>query len=250
MNLELIDDATLEAIPDDDPGYAFVLFERACRISLLEAISATESSHLDQSLRLDYLHDVVAAAQHFDIPELKDFQLPHSGKFDYDAFEDFSRRVRFFSTHFRLTAKATRGNYSVELQGSHKDRIRTLVSHLKEAIDRSDLASGRKSILQRRILDFEKALEGKRLKFADAMMCLSLLGAGLYGVGEGAEGLSKLVHEITVAIGQSKEAEDSKIQLLPRPPLKPPVYLLQVTTDTGASGGTNKSRELDDEIPF
>lgn len=248
MNLDLIDDETLESLPDE-PGLAFVLFERACRASLMQAIQQEDSSSVIETLRLDYMHDVVAAAQHFRIPGLSDFRLPATGNLPWEVFEDFNRRVRFFTTHHRLTAKAQRSRTSVELQGSHKDRIRTLIAHLREAVDKSEMPDWRKDRLRKAMLDFEKALDGRRLNFAQAMTFLALIGAGLHGVGESADGLGKLVHEITVAIGQSKELEDAVRKPLPKPAAKAPVYLIE-KKDPDRPATTFTRSQLDDEIPF
>jgi hypothetical protein len=246
MSDELVDDDTLDAIPDGDPGLAFVYFERACRKSLTEALSQEDNSSIITGLQLDYMHEIIAAAQHFNIPELKDYTLPETSDFSWRRYEDFTRRVRFFTTHFRLNAKAQRNTYSVELQGSHKDRIITLIAHLKMAIEKSDMPDWRKSRLHARIIDFEKALNEKRLNFAQAMVFVGLLGAGIHGVGEGAEGLSKLVHEITVVIGQSKEIEDDRMPLLPKP--QAPVYLVE---DKGVKRADRAEKQgMDDEIPF
>jgi len=247
MNHELIDDETLDALPDE-PGLAFVLFERACRASLMSAMEQEDNGNVIQSLQLDFMHDVTAAAQHFDIPDLKDFTLPASRNFPWEVFEDFNRRVRFFTTHYRLTAKAQRGRHSVELQESHKIRIRTLIAHLKAAVDKADMPDWRKDRLRKRIADFEKALDGKRLNFAEAMVFVGLLGAGLHGLGDGAEGLGKLVHEITVAIGQSKEVEDDTRPALPKLEITVPVYLIE-DKDGGKTAGFNRD-EMEDEIPF
>jgi hypothetical protein len=248
MNHELIDDETLEALPDD-PGLAFVLFERACRTSLMKAVEREDNGNVVQSLQLDFMHDVTAAAQHFNIPDLKDFSLPASTNFPWEVYEGFNRRVRFFTTHYRLTAKAQRDRHSVELQEAHKDRIRSLVAHLKTAIDKSDMPDWRKDRLRKRVADFEKALDGKRLRFAEAMVFVGLLGAGLHGVGDGAEGLGKLIHEITVAIGQSKEVEDEAPRYaLPKPEVRGPTYLIE-DKSAGKAAGFDRE-EMDDEIPF
>lgn len=247
MNLDLIDDETLDAIPEGDPGYAFAQFERACRKTLLEAIGREDNWQIIASLRLDYMHDVIAAAQHYEIPDLCDYKLPSRKSYDDDHFEDFTRRVRFFVTHLRLTAKSQRGVYSVELQGTHKQRIRTLVQHLKAAIDGSnELTDKKKALLHKRIREFEAALDGKRLSFAEAMIFVALLGAGLQGAGDCAIGVHKIVHEITVLIGQSKEVEDDTVQLLPRPEIKPPIYLIEVQTEPASFDRA----AMDDEIPF
>ena len=247
MNLDLIDDETLDAIPEGDPGYAFAQFERACRKTLLEAIGREDNWQVTASLRLDYMHDVIAAAQHYQIPDLCDYKLPSRKSYDDDHFEDFTRRVRFFVTHLRLTAKSQRGIYSVELQGTHKERIRTLVQHLKAAIDGSnELSDKKKALLHKRIREFEAALEGKRLSFAEAMIFVALLGAGLQGAGDCATGVHKIVHEISVLIGQSKEVEDDTIQMLPRPEIKPPIYLIEAQSEPASFDRAT----MDDEIPF
>jgi hypothetical protein len=246
MNPELIDDDTLDSLPDD-PGLAFVLFERACRTSLMQSIEQEDNGNVIQSLRLDYMHEVTAAAQHFDIPDLKDFQLPTTTNYDWEVFEAFSRKVRFFATHYRLSARAQRGRHSVELQQFHKDRIRTLTAHLREAVEKADMPDWRRDRLRKRIADFEKALDGKRLNFAEAMVFIGLLGAGLHGLGDGAEGAAKLVHEIAVAIGQSKEVEDETRPTLPPAEVKPPIYLIE---DKQASPPNFQREEMDDEIPF
>ena len=245
MTDELIDDETLDSLPDD-PGMAFVLFERACRKSLREATEREDNGQVVNALQLDFMHDVVAAAQHFNIPEIKDFRLPETADYPWRKFEEFNRKVRFFTTTYRLTAKAMRSRYSVELQGSHKDRIRTLVAHLKTAVDRADMPDWRKDRLRKRISEFEKALDGKRLNFTDAMIFVAALGAGLHGAGEGAEGMGKIIHEISVAIGQSKEVEDETRPAIPRIEIMAPVYQIEHSEAPIAF----QRDEMDDEIPF
>jgi len=100
----------------------------------------------------------------------------------------------------------------------------------------------RKDRLRKRIADFEKALDGKRLNFADAMIFVAALGAGLHGLGDGAEGMGKIVHEISIAIGQSKEVEDETRPVVPKLENAAPIYQIEYKQ---ASGG-----ESDDEIPF
>lgn len=245
MTDELIDDDTLDSLPDD-PGMAFVLFERACRTGMRNAVDREDNGHVVQAIQLDYMHDVIAAAQHYDIPDLKDFVLPAARDFPWEVFEQFNRKVRFFTTSYRLTAKAARSHYSVELQGNHKDRIRTLIAHLKTAVDHADMPDWRKDRLRKRIVDFEKALDGKRLSFVDAMIFVAALGAGLHGVGEGADGMGKLVHEISIAIGQSKEAEDETRPTAPKLEFPAPVYQIEHSQ----SPGSFRRNEMDDEIPF
>ena len=129
MNFDLIDDETLDAIPDDDPRFAFAQFERACRKSLLEAEKNEEDWAAVASLRQDYMHDVVAAAQHYGISELADYRIPLGEDYKQDRFDDFVRR-RFCVTHFRLTSKTRRSHYSVEVR--HPTRIDTdFLHHLK-----------------------------------------------------------------------------------------------------------------------
>jgi len=242
---ELIDDDTLDALPDD-PGMAFVLFERACRTSLRVATEREDNGHVIQGLQLDYMHDVLAAAQHYDIVDLKDFRLPASRDFPWETFEQFNRKVRFFSTSYRLNAKTARSRFSVELQGNHKDRIRTLVAHLKTAVDHAEMPDWRKDRLRKRIADFEKVLDGKRLNFADAMIFVAALGAGLHGAADGAEGLGKIIHEISIAIGQSKEVEDETKPTISRIEAVRPVY--QIEHKESPNGFRHD--EMNDEIPF
>jgi hypothetical protein len=240
---ELINDETLDSLPED-PCVAFVLFERACRFSLRDEVERTDNSNSVLGLQLDYMHDVVAAAQHFNIPEIKDFRLPAKANFPWETFEEFNRKVRFFVTTFRLQAKSERSRYSVELQGTHKDRIRTLIAHLKTAVDKADMPDWRRDRLRKRIVDFEKTLDGKRINFADAMVFAAALGAGVHGIGSGAEGVGKVIHEIVIAIGQSKEVEDETRPPIPKLELRPPIYQIEYKEVSF------QRDEMDDEIPF
>jgi hypothetical protein len=245
MTDELIDDETLDSLPDD-PSMAFVLFERACRTKLREEIEATDNGNSINSLQLDFMHDVVAAAQHWNIPEIKDFRLPATGNFPWERFEEFNRKVRFFVTSYRLQAKSARSQHSVALQDAHRDRIRTLVAHLKTAVDQADMPDWRRDRLRKRIADFEKDLDGRRINFAEAMVFAAALGAGLHGVGEGAEGMGKIIHEIVIAIGQSKEVEDETQPQQPRLAPQAPVYQIE----DKSSAPSFQRDEMDDEIPF
>jgi hypothetical protein len=115
VNTDLIDDETLDALPDD-PELAFAIFERAWRTSLMKAIEGEDDGNVINNVRFDFMHDVIAAARHYDIPDLKDFKLPSSRSFDWDAWEDFNRKVQYFTMHHRLSASAQRSRSSVELQ--------------------------------------------------------------------------------------------------------------------------------------
>ena len=82
----------LDAIPDYDPRFAFAQFERACRKSLLEAEKNEEDWAAVASFRQDYMHDVVAAAQHYGISELADYRIPLGEDYKQHHFDDFVRR--------------------------------------------------------------------------------------------------------------------------------------------------------------
>jgi hypothetical protein len=78
------------------------------------------------------------------------------------------------------------------------------------------------------------------------MVFVALLGAGLHGVGDGAEGMGKIIHEISIAIGRSKEAEDETRPATPKLEFTAPVYQIEHSQTPGSF----QRDEMDDEIPF
>ena len=95
-----------------------------------------------------------------------------------------------------------------------------------------------------RIIDFEAELAKKRFNLAEAMMLVALVAASANDLGGAFDGVAKIVHSISEAIGTEKLEDEERRRLLP--PREPFKAIQDMRPEKGAASFDSE----DGDVPF
>jgi hypothetical protein len=206
MNHQLVTEEDFDTLPEH-PERRFLALEQICRTRLYQQISQETSEHYDQTVRLQYMRMVSAAAEELNIPNLEisdNYQRP------VDGFDDFLSDVVYVTTKLRLRTAGARDPHSVQLTTRTKGRIELQVRRLRAVIEASDLPDERKRNLLERLDELSAEMNKPRIKYGVMMAVIAALSIG---VTQGTSFLADApdaIATITALIGADKEAEDAE----------------------------------------
>jgi hypothetical protein len=241
--IQQISQAEIEQLPENPPE-RFVGIEEICRNRLYEATEYEQDWAAVQDARLRYMSTVIAAARYLKISPICDIEVPKRSQWDEKDYQDFVSEIHFYIVQLMMAGAERNSSTSIHLQGSTRDRLLTLTSHLREQVRRLDLPSGQIERLIRRIDAFETELQNPKLQFA-AIAALSLaIAAGISDVGGAATTIRQLVNQVEETLGiakdeQDKEAAGRMVQQEIVKQLTPP-----------RKNEANKMQELNEDITF
>lgn len=237
--MAFLKDEDFDDLPEDD-GEAFAKLEAISRDRLL-MLQRDGDDNLPYEEIMGYMNEVAALAAQFDIPDIIYERDPNSV---YSAFGDFTRRVEFRTVQIRAQRARRDRRNSVAISGPGRERLQHHIERLKAEIDAADIPEKRKRALKEKIADFEAELAKKRFNLAQAMMLVALAAASANDFGGAFDGVAKIVHSISEAIGTEKLEDEERQRLLPPrepfkaiPDMRPPVVASAFDMDN-------------DEVPF
>ena len=246
----LISVAEIEALPGD-PRQRFVAMDEICRNrtnDIVKNIPDVEGSWRQvQEARRNYMATMVAAAKHYKIDPIDKMVIPKMSDWHDDGYEDFQNELDFYAVQMALEGADRNSQLCILLQGGTKDRLLTLLAHMRDQIHKLDITPARRDALLDKLHQFEKDLEGRRLNIV-AMATLALAVAGVVAdVGTAGSIVRQLMNDVETAIGQAKEEQDkAAIQQIPHFEMKK----LEPPREPKAPPVQYASYDLDDEIPF
>ena len=237
--MAFLKDEDFDDLPDDD-GEAFAKLEAISRDRLL-ALQRDGNDNLPYEEIMGYMNEVTALAEQYDIPDIIYERDPNS---IYSAFGDFTRRVEFRTVQIRAQRARRDKRNSVAISGPGRERIQHHIERLKEEIQAASINEKRKRALMERIIDFEAELAKKRFNLAEAMMLVALVAASANDLGGAFDGVAKIVHSISEAIGTEKLEDEERRRLLP--PREPFKAIQDMRPEKGAASFDSE----DGDVPF
>jgi len=257
MNIfDFITQDEIDDLPDDDPNLAFVSFvriaqqrlgERAAKLNLEEQ---SEWEELNEA-RLGFMNVVVAAAKKHEIEPFASISIPRVKNFRTEDHVQFKSDLDHYLTQLMLDNSSRAKRDSVLITPDLKTTLRTYIFHLRELIEKSsDLDEAKRQVLLRRLSDFERELEKKRLSILAVSLLAITLASAPGGIWSSADVAGKLVTNILRTVGDAKAADEGSRHL---PPSGAPMSLTgprlkEQPTETGF--GPAKSSDMNDDIPF
>lgn len=248
--MNVFDFVTQDEIDDlsEDPHLAFMTFVRHAQRRLNEYTRELGSDQDDWYLRNEaqygFQNVVIAAAKRFGIEPFVSLSVPRIDDYNQRGSEDY-RQFKADLDHYMtqlIIDNSIRGRHeSVILASELKDRIRTYIHGLKTAIDQSEFPESKRATLFKKLTEFEKELEKRRLNLLAVTKLLVSIMAVPGALWASYDIVSRLTGNILQAVGEAKAADDENRQL---PPTEQPAALLPPREERvrGAS--------LDDEVPF
>ncbi len=244
----LITQAELENLPAE-PRERFVELEEICRNRMHELTSGDEISWtFVQDIRLQYMSTVVAAAKFYKIEPISHFSVPKRSRWDDGKYDDFVNEVHFYTIQLALEAADRNFTLTVILVGPVRDRLSTLLEHLREQVEKLDLPPARIAYLLARLDDFERAIQKPRLTFSAVAALTVLVTAGVADVGGAAQTIRGVLNLIEETVGTAKEEQDRKHAARLAPAEQ---RMLEAPRNPSEELSPHEETlDIDDEIPF
>lgn len=249
MNIhDLITQDEIDDLPDEN-SFAFMEFVRHCQRRFDERVAGLDGNdesewHVIQDNRQSFMNIILAAARRFEVEPLASRSVPYRKNFDVDEFLNFKSDLDHYTTQLLLDRRIRARIESAALPSASKDRIRSHLHHLREAINSSDLNDAHKDALYKKIDEFDAELEKKRINLL-AVARLSFEFLAIPGaMWASYDVTTKLITNIMQTVAEAKAVEDQQRKPLPDP--RP--FVLMPPREPESEG--RSSRDLDEEIPF
>lgn len=205
-----------------------------------------------EELRHSFMNVIVAAAKRLEIEPFVSMEVPRYDKFRDTDHRQFRADLDHYVTQLMLDNSRRSKRDSVAILPQSKDRIRSYVHGLRECIERANMTAAKREALLKKLSDFERELEKRRLNILAVTRTVLEVLALPGGVWATEDMVVKLTTNIVQTVAEMKAAEDETRQLPPIAPpkaLSPPRVVEEKPKSGGGLGG-NYAADLDDDVPF
>ena len=161
-----------------------------------------------QDARLRYMNTVVSAAKFLEISPICDMDIPRPSAWDDNVFNDFVSDLSSYLMQLMMERADRRRRTAIVLEGTTRDRLRSLIIRLRGEVQQLDLPEARIDKVLRKIDELEKALEGQRLSFIAVATVVFGIAAVLSDFDGAATAVQKIVYKIEQIVGQAKDTQD------------------------------------------
>jgi uncharacterized protein (UPF0147 family) len=241
MDYEIISESEYETLPEDAED-KFVALEAICRRNMNRMMSENSSGNFDNSVRLQYMATVSAAAQELGVGE---FEFPsYNSDFNYPQFVDFSLKANALVTQLRLRKVSKSNALSVRLASKTRGRIEQQVQILRTIINEAEMPGDQRASLLKKLDELSLELSQNRVSFAKIMMILAFVSVGVTQATGFLADAPQAIVTITSLLGADKEAEDAETRRLGPPPKQ------KALPSPPPRPSSASPSALDDEIPF
>lgn len=142
-------------------------------------------------------------------------EVPRFENFDYSEERQFRADLDHYMAQLVMGNAVRDRRNSIGLSVEAKERIRTHIHHIKDAIDKADIPAGKREALHRKLAEFETALEKSRLNLwatARVMFEILSIAANVVSLADSAT-FNRLIQNVMTTVAVAKAAEDENRQL-------------------------------------
>ncbi len=259
--MEILTAEFLGELPDD-PEAAFGMVLRRADEYVANALRMVDDNDSNgwyacQTAQHTAMNTIIAVAKRYEIAPFADMVVPPRKGFDAEKFTEFKVDLDHYAAQLLLDNSIRNKRDAIEIEPKVRDRLRQHIHGIKTLIDQAEMPEPRRSVLHKRIAEFEAALEKPRVNvvmLAGAMVAI-LAGAANVAQLVDSQAMHKLVATIMTTIGQAKAVAEAKRELPaahPPQPLLPPRPANQaiVLPRSKAAPHEKFTADFDDEIPF
>lgn len=199
-----------------------------------------------EDTRHSFMNVVVAAGKRFEIAPFTDIDVPKLRDFNESDHRQFQADLDHYLTQLMLDNSIRNKKDSVLILPQSKDRIRSYVSGLRDCLEKANMDEGKRSALLKKLDEFEKELEKRRLSLMALTQMILTVVALPGGAWASVELANKLVTNILHVVAEAKESDEanSKISSGEQP------KALSAPRKEYPSEGFPTHDDLDDDIPF
>ena len=194
----------------------------------------------------------LGAARRWEIEPFASMEMPKIQDYRENGYRQFRFDLDHYIAQIAIDTSWRRRSESVLIPDKSKDRIRQHLHALREAIEKSTMAEGRRGALLDRLDKLEAELEKRRVSLLKVAYLTAQVLAVPGGVWASVEVVNKVTTNIMETVGQAIEAERESRDLSAPPPvleLAPP-RPNDEPKNAGGYGGQRDANDFDDDIPF
>lgn len=224
----------------EDPEQAFLLLEDRFRRECEEACNEAREHDNVSVFYTDYIAQVLGAAEELGLVEAAfgTKELPSIETVDFQAYQNFSKRVKHYRTRLEIRHGRRSQGYSVQFDAAAKAKVHHLLEQVRAIFDKIEIDESKREALLSRLNDLKKEVDRRRTRF-DAYAALAIEVAEVTGGVVERSKILEVLDSIAKLFGVAKKEEATR--RLP-PPSKPKQI-------EHRKSSTDKS-SVEDDIPF
>lgn len=176
-----ISDEEMDALPDGIEG--FLAFESLVRTRLVDMGKTEQDGQPSLDQRYSYFSHLSEAADHFDIPEVKDLRISPGNSWGYDESKKTAQQIDSEVMKLRFRARRDRLGSQVQLTETRRETIQHHIVQLRKRIAESDLDTKKQTALNKKLDELVAELSGqKKLDLAKIVLIFGAIGT-MVGIG-------------------------------------------------------------------
>ncbi|WP_133176218.1 hypothetical protein [Pelagivirga sediminicola] len=212
MILDLLDQEDYQDLPTE-AGPKWVAIESLARARLYSALERDDTQRTSNSLKLQYMHIVTAAAGELGV---RGISIP-TGADPSARLDSFMIGVQAAATRVRINSLPEETVFGFRLRNSAKSRLRSLASEIQGTIPELELNERQKIRLQRAIVSFLEELDAPRSRFSigsgHLVVALTVLNLTVTTTAAGSDALETLRYMQNIWGEEHERSESEKLRI-------------------------------------
>jgi hypothetical protein len=205
----IISDEEMASLPEGIAG--FLAYEALCRAKLAEALKKYGEHDDDMDVRISYLTNILSAADHFDVPVLKDMVIDvDASDFGFAEARASSRIIDREITRLRFAALRESRPTSVAIEPAQQVKLEHQIEQLRQRVRVSHLDEAKRRKLNGKLDDLLSIIKAEKTSLRDTTLVLG----SLFTTINQAEGAVIMLPDTLAAIlevlGFARETADQK----------------------------------------
>jgi hypothetical protein len=225
-----------------EPEEAFLRLEARYRSECETAVRESGEHDNVGIYYTDYIAQVLGAAEELDLVEAAfDREIPPIQEIDFQTYQNFSKRVKHYTTRLEIRHGRRVQGYSVSFDATAKAKLHHLLNQIRELFAKLEIDDRKREALLSKLSDLEKEVDRNRTRF-DAYAALAIEVADVTGEIVDRSKILDVLDAVARLFGIAKR--DEATRQLPAP--TKPKQIEHKKPDLRHS----KPSDMDDDIPF
>jgi hypothetical protein len=227
-----VTDEEMDDLPEGVEG--FLAFESLVRNRLFDMGKSEQDGLPSLDQRYSYFSHVSEAADHFDIPEVRELRIAPGNSWGYDESKKTAQQIDTEVMKLRFKNRRRRQGSYIELSDGRTQTIQHHIAQLRVRIADSDLDPKKQAALNKKLDELLAELNGtKKVDLAKVMVILGSIATFTAAMQQNVIKFPETMATIAALLDQQKD-ETEALRLASAPKL-----LIE-----------DKSTSSDDDIPF
>jgi hypothetical protein len=224
-----------------DPEEAFLVLESRFRADCEEAVRRSGEHDNVSIYYTDYIAQVMGAAEELGLVEIVfASEIPAIEDVDFHTYQNFSKRVKHFTTRLEIRHGRRVQGYSVVFDATAKAKLHHLLNQVRDIFLKLEVDDRKRDALISKLSDLEKEVDRPRTRF-DAYAALAIEVADVAGEVISRGKILEVLDAVARVFGVAKNEETTRQLPAPTKPKQ---------IEHKRPSRSEKRTDMDDDIPF